>query len=118
MVTPTTATISATGLQSGKPYSIPIYIADVADALVHFDGGSGASATSPQDFDCPEDMVIEDISVKSGPTVIFSLQPASGNALIQNTRYQLADFLNSLPARPKLRLGFRKGSRMRFYERV
>jgi len=44
---PQYGTLIFKGLQTGKTYSVDIYVSDVANALVHLDGGAGAGSSSP-----------------------------------------------------------------------
>lgn len=116
-VTPTYGTFSFTGRQSGRIYNVDAYLADVADSLVHFDGGGGASATSPTSFTAPEDLLLFDVALKTGPTVIFKLQVLRGNQPTGDF-LRLTAHLDTSPARSPIRLGFVRGTEVRAIEKV
>jgi len=104
-VTPTYGTATFVGAQSGKTYSKDLYISDVAAALVTWDGGQGASATSPTDWIPPEPVVLTDLSIVTGPTVIFKLQLIR-NSIPTGDILRLVPHLTTNSMRPPLRIGF------------
>ena len=104
-VTPTYGVMLFRGVRSGKTYSQDVYIADVADALIHWDDGAGASATSRQEWTPPEPVVLTDFAVVTGPTVIFKLQMLRGNQPTGDF-LRLSLHLNTLANRPALMIGF------------
>lgn len=112
MVTPTYGTMMLRGLASGKTYAVDFYIADVANNQVRFDSGSGAGTGSLQYWKVPEDCVLFDMSLATGPTVIFSLVPTADGAIIPGVRMRIANFLNTLAFRPTLAVGFKRGTNM------
>ncbi|MCK5644775.1 MAG: hypothetical protein KAJ19_28505 [Gammaproteobacteria bacterium] len=116
-VTPAYGTFTFVGLRSQRIYNVDAYIADVADSLAHFDGGGGASATSPTSFTAPEDILLTDVSFKTGPTVIFKLQILRGNQATGDF-LRLAAHLDTSPARSPVRLGFARGTEVRAIEKV
>ncbi len=116
-VTPTFGTFVFTGLRSQRIYNVDSYIADVADAQIHFDGGGGASATSPTSFTAPEDLLLVDVSFKTGPTVISKLQIQRGNQPTGDF-LRLTAHLDTSPARSPVRLGFSRGTEVRALEKV
>jgi len=118
MVTPTTGTMMLRGLASGKSYAVDTYIADVSNSAVRFDSGSGASATSLQYWKVPEDCVLYDMSLATGPTVIFKLVLTSDGAVIPGINLRIANFLNTLAFRPTLAVGFKRGSNLGAIEQV
>jgi hypothetical protein len=72
MVTATNGTLQLRGV-SGKVYSLNIYISDVIGAAVTM-SLSGVAGTASQNFYIlPENCVITDISVVTGPTVMTNL---------------------------------------------
>lgn len=117
LVTPAYGTFVFMGMRSQRIYNVDAYIADVADALVHFDGGGGASTTSPTSFTAPEDILLSDVSFKTGPTVIFKLQILRGNQATGDF-LRLAAHLDTSPARSPVRLGFARGTEVRAIEKV
>ena len=116
-VTPTYGTFTFIGMRSQRIYNVDSYIADVADALIHFDGGAGASATSPTSFTAPEDLLLTDVSFKTGPTVIFKLQILRNNQPTGDF-LRLTAHLDTSPARSPVRLGFVRGTEVRAIEKV
>lgn len=64
--TPQHAVLQFVGLQSKRSYSLDAYVSDLANALVTFDSGIGASATSDTSYICPENMVMTDIAFATG----------------------------------------------------
>lgn len=116
-VTPAYGTFTFIGMQSQRVYNVDSYVADVADALVHFDGGGGASTTSPTSFTAPENILLTDVSFKTGPTVISKLQILRGNQATGDF-LRLAAHLDTSPARSPVRLGFVRGTEVRAIEKV
>lgn len=106
MVTPTYGTAMFRGA-SGKTYAVDFYIADVVGSSVKFDNGSGASSTSLSFWRCPENVLLYDISLATGPTVMTTMFPTANGAQIGNFRFRIANFLNTLATRPALAIGFR-----------
>ncbi|GAH92058.1 unnamed protein product [marine sediment metagenome] len=116
-VTPAYGTFVFVGMRSQRIYNVDSYIADVADDLIHFDGGGGASPTSPTSFTAPEDILLSDVSFKTGPTVISKLQILRGNQATGDF-LRLAAHLDTSPARSPVRLGFVRGTEVRAIEKV
>ncbi|GAI13495.1 unnamed protein product, partial [marine sediment metagenome] len=96
------------GLQSGRIYNVDIYYSDVADALINFDGGAGASATSPDSFTAPENLLLIDIAIVTGGTDTTKFQLLRNNQptgdFIRHTTH-----LTSVALRSPIRLGFARG---------
>ena len=109
MVTPTYGTAVFTGA-SGKRYNVDFYIADVVAGATKWDSGSGATATSLPFWKSPEDVMLTDLSIATGPTVIFTLFPTADGAQISGFRFRIANYLNTLAFRPSIALGFRRGT--------
>lgn len=105
------------GLQSQRIYNVDCYFSDVADALINWDGGAGASATSPTSFTAPEDLILTDIAVVTGGTDTKKFQ------LLRNNQ-PTGDFIRHVPhlttnpARPPLRLGFARGTEVRAIQKA
>lgn len=116
-VTPTYGTFVFVGTRSQRIYNVDTYIADVGDALAHFDGGGGASSTSPTSFTAPEDILLVDVAFKTGPTVITKLQILRGNQATGDF-LRLSAHLDTSPARSPVRLGFARGTEVRAIEKV
>jgi hypothetical protein len=116
MVTATNGTATFKSLNGKNTYSVDFYIADVVGTRVKWDAGSGSSATSPDTWECPEDVVLTDLSITAGPTVMVALVPLVGNQQPQGRRYRIANFLSTLQTRPAIRLGLSRGRRFTFVE--
>jgi len=103
--------------QSSRVYNVDAYFSDVADALVNFDGGAGASSTSPQSFTCPENVILIDQSIVSGMVdttkimVLRNNQP-SGDFL----RY--TQHLTTSAFRSQVRIGFLAGTELRAIQKA
>jgi len=105
------------GIRSGRIYNVDIYFSDVADALLNFDGGAGASATSPSSFTAPEDIILTDVAIVTGGTDTKKLQ------ILRNNQ-PTGDFLRHVPHlttnafRPPVRLGFVRGTEVRAIQKA
>lgn len=103
--TPQYGTMCFVGIRTGKTYSKDIYLSDVAEAMVRWDGGAGASSSSPDSWRPPEPVILVDYSQVTGTAdttkiiLIRDGQP-TGDIL----RYTI--HLTSLSNRPRLRIGF------------
>lgn len=62
----TAGTLILAGRQTGINRQVDLYLDDVANARVNFDGGVGASATSEEFFRPDEDSVIVDAPIVTG----------------------------------------------------
>jgi hypothetical protein len=109
MVTPTYGTATFTGA-GGKRYSVDFYISDVVNAPVTWDSGTGAAAGTLSFWKAPEDVILVDLSIATGPTVMTSLIPTRDGGQVPSQRVRIANFLNTLAFRPALTLGFRAGT--------
>lgn len=72
MVTPTNGTIILRGV-SGKSYALNFYISDVIGATCTFNLNGVAGANSQSFYILPENCVIRDVSLATGPTVMTNL---------------------------------------------
>ena len=95
---------------SGKIYNVDMYISDVVGAVVTFDAGSGASATSLGFWKCPENCVLMDLAVVTGNTVATTLIPTADGGQIPGIRFRTSLFLTTLSQRPSIALGFKQGT--------
>lgn len=114
---PEYGTFTFIGLQSQRIYSVDVYYSDVVDALLNWDGGAGASATSPSSFTAPENLLLTDIALVAGVTDTTKLQ------ILRNNQ-PTGDFIRHVPhlttnaMRPPLRLGFRAGTEVRAIQKA
>lgn len=114
MVTPTYGTATFKGRT--KTYSVDFYIADVVGTAVKFDSGSGAGTGSLPFWKAPENVVLVDLSIVTGPTVMTTLIPGTNGASIPGQRMRIANFLNTLAFRPALQIGVANGSNFQLTE--
>ena len=103
--------------RSGMTYSKQIYCSDVDAAVVNFDGGAGASATSPAYWTPPEPVVLTDVSITTGLTATKSIQVIRGGT-------PTGDYLDCVlhvstnPMRPPLRIPFMAGQQVSAIQRA
>jgi len=116
MVTATYGTATFQGLQTKKTYAVDMYISDVIAAPATWDNGSGATASSLQFWKAPEDCVLVDLSIATGPTVMTTLVPTSNGGQLTGQRFRIANFLNTLAFRPAVKIGFKGGSNVGFLQ--
>jgi len=102
---------------SGRIYNVDAYFSDTVDGLVRFDGGAGASSTSPDSFNAPEPVVLIDMAVASGASSTTKIQLLRNNQPTGDfLRYSLHSASNSI--RPPLRIGFRPGTEIRAIQKA
>lgn len=109
MVTTTNGTATFQGLNTGKMYNVDIFISDVVAAPATWGVSGNAVAASQNFWRAPEDVVLVDLSIITGPTVMVALIPTSNDAVIPNYRFRIANFLNTLTTRPSVNVGFAAG---------
>jgi hypothetical protein len=85
--------------QSGKTYSVDLYIPDAVDTSVTFNGSGLAAATSKEYWVAPEPCFIVDIVAVSTPTAVGAILTLDG-AQYTNTCVRWANQLDSLATRP------------------
>lgn len=104
------------GLVTRKSHVVDMYLSDVADSLVNFDGGAGASATSPLSWEPPEPVVLVDCAIVTGAAQT-KLQLARNNTptgdMLRHTLH-----LNTLAFRPRLAIGFGRGASVRAIQKA
>jgi len=91
--------------KSGAIYAIDTYISDVVGALVNFDSGAGASATSETFWTAPEDVTLVDFTIVTGLTDTFTLRLTANSRNLQSL-IRHANHLNTLSFRPTLNTFF------------
>ena len=105
------------GLRTRKSYVVDTYHSDVVDALMNFDGGAGASATSPTEWRPPEPVVLTDYTIVTGMTDTTKMQIMRSNGPTGDTlRFVL--HLTTLAFRPRLAIGFNAGQDVRAIQRA
>jgi len=107
-VTPKYGTMMFRGVLSKQTFPVDVYIADVANALIHWDGGAGAGTGSPAYWRAPEPCVLEDYAQVTGPTVTMKLRlNRNGVPIGGHLRYDT--HVSTLANRPKLNIPFMRG---------
>lgn len=76
---PQYGTMTFKGMRSQRIYNVDVYHNDVADNLMRFDGGGGASATSPDSFTPPEPVLLIDYAIVTGMTDTTKIQVLRNN---------------------------------------
>ncbi len=106
----TNGTAQFIGLRTRQTYTKDLYLSDAAGALVNWDSGAGASATSEQSWIAPEPVVLSDVAVVTGAaqTKLQLLRNGvpSGDMLRQTVH------LTTLANRPSLSILFTKGDKI------
>lgn len=115
MVTATNGTATFVG-ESGKVYNVDIYISDVVAAPVTWGVSGNAAAGSLTFWRAPETVVLTDLSIVTGPTVMVALIPTSNDGVIPGLRFRIANFLNTLTTRPNINVGFQAGRNVGFLQ--
>lgn len=110
MVTPTNGTATFQSLDGMRTYQVDFYISDVVASPCTLTANGKAGTGSLTFWKAPENVVLTDLSIASGPTVMVGLQPTSNDAPIPNYNFRIANFLNSIQTRPRIRVGFKQGN--------
>ena len=108
MATPQFGSMVFVGLRTRQSYQKDIHLADVAAALVRWDAGAGASATSPEEWRPPEPVVLRDYSQVTGTADTEKLQ-LTRNGVPTGDIMRYTIHLTSLPLRPVLNIPFNQG---------
>ena len=114
---PQYGTFVLVGVRSGRIYNVDAYFSDVADALTNFDGGAGASATSPTSFTCPEVVLLQDVSIVTGMTDTTKVQVLRNNQPTGDF-LRFTQHLTTSPARSPVRIGFQAGTELRCIQKA
>lgn len=111
---PKYGTFYARGRYSGTPYAVDMYYSDVAAALIKFDAGAGAGASSADFYTFPEDVIITDFSINAGAAGTYAatnIRITVNGAPTPNV-LRVKNHLDTLNNRPPLALKLLKGSRL------
>ena len=108
---PQSGTMVFVGLSSGKHYNKDVYCSDVVAALIRWDSGQGASATSDTFWTAPEAVVLKDFTQVTGMTDTTKLA-VTVNQVPTGDMVRFANHLNTLNNRPLLNIGIPAGSRI------
>lgn len=117
MAAPQYGTVVLRGLRTGRIYNVDAYFSDVVDGLANFDGGGGASATSPTSFTMPEECIMVDFSIVTGMTDTTKVQVLRGNQPTGDF-LRFTQHLTTSPARAPIQLGFRAGVELRCIQKA
>lgn len=104
MVTPTTGTMSFQGKR--QTYKVGIYISDVVGAKVLFAAQGAPGTGSDNFFQPPEDVVLTDVQILTGPTVAVGLYLTAGGAPIAGSNILISGALTTNPSRATPQIGF------------
>ena len=115
MVTPTNGIATFVNGRTGETQSVSIYIADAVATDVKFSLSGKAAASSQAFINARDDMILRDLSITTGPTVIFTLIVKRDDVPI-GTVVSIAQYLDTLNSRPPLAMPFRKGSKITMTE--
>jgi len=109
--TPQYATFVFRGMISAKTYIKDAYFSDVNSAMINWDAGAGANASSPQDWTPPEPVILQDAAIVTGTVDTTKLQLCrNGSPTGDFLRYAM--HLTTLNNRPLLTISFLKGDRI------
>jgi hypothetical protein len=115
--TPKTGVVSFLGLSSNTVYQIPLYNADVNGTYCRLDNGGGTpGATGGENFVVfPESVRLVDCAFVTGIVDTANLRVMVDYS---PTRYVVnwANYVNSLPTRIPLNIGFNAGRRISFQQ--
>ncbi len=117
MAAPQYGTVVLRGLRTGRIYNVDAYFSDVVDGLANFDGGGGASATSPTSFTMPEECIMVDYSIVTGMTDTTKVQVLRGNQPTGDF-LRFTQHLTTSPSRSPIQLGFRAGVELRCIQKA
>lgn len=96
---------------SGRTIAVDLYVSDVANALIRFDGGAGSSSSSPDYWIAPEKCVLVDYSQVTGTADTTKMRLCfNGVPTASLLRYDIHVSTNS--NRPVLSYGLNAGTRL------
>lgn len=109
MVTATTATFKFKGA-SGRDYAVSGYISDVVGAKILFNPNGVAGTTSDNYWQPPENCILSDVSILTGPTVATGFYFTAGGPSVPNSALLISPNLTTNANRSVPMIGFGKGS--------
>lgn len=101
--------------QSGTTYGVDLYVSDVNNALVNFDGGGGAGTASPTVWICPENVTLRDFSMTTGTADTEKVRLVV-NSKPLSTVLRYVPHVSTNANRPVLNIGFAKGSQISAFQ--
>lgn len=115
--TPQYGTFSFMGVSTQRIYNVDIYISDVADALITWDGGAGAASTSPSSWTAPEPVILFDVAIVTGTQDTTKLQVLRNN-MPTGDFLRYTQHLTTSSVRSPVRLGFMTGTEVRAIQKA
>jgi hypothetical protein len=114
---PQYGTFTFIGARSGRIYNVDAYFSDVAEASVKFDGGGGASSTSPDSWTPAEPVLLVDQAIVTGMTDTTKIQLLRNNQPTGDfLRY--TQHLTTSAFRSPVKLGFASGVQVRAIQKA
>lgn len=106
------------GRASGRNYPVDAYFTDVNGALTRFDGGGGASTTSPEYWVAPgEPVTLRDFAIVTGMTDTSKIElTVNGRSTGGFLRYAM--HLTTSALRPAQSITLRPGATLRAIQRT
>ena len=104
----TAGSIILLGKQSGRTYTVDLYIPDATGTALTFNPAGLAASTSPASYRVPEDVRIIDVSIGTAPTAVGATLNVNG-AVVNGGTLRWANQLQTLANRAKLNKGINKG---------
>ena len=98
------------GLATRQTYCKDVYFSDAAGALVNWDSGGVAGATSETFWTPPEPVVLKDFSIHTGMTQVAARIARNGVPTGDTLRYAI--HLDTLNNRPVLNIPFAAGDKV------
>ena len=114
---PQYGTLVLFGLRSKRVYNVDLYHSDVTDGLINFDGGAGASATSPTSFTAPEPVILQDYAIVTGMTDTSKIQILRNNQPVGDF-LRFAMHLTTSALRARVQVGFNQGTEIRAIQKA
>jgi hypothetical protein len=94
--------------QSGRTYTLDLYVPDAVATNLTFNPAGLAASTSPSSWRAPEKVTIVDVSIGTAPTAVGCTFQANYTP-INGATIRWANQLAANPNRPKLRVGLNAG---------
>ena len=104
----TAGSIVMLGKQSGRTYTVDVYIPDAVATALTFNAAGLAASTSPASYRVPEDVTIIDVSIGTAPTAVGATLNVNG-ALVNGGTLRWANQLQTLANRAPLKIGVKGG---------
>jgi len=107
MVTATTGTATFKGMGNMKrTYAVSLYISDVVGARILWNANGVAGATSDNYVQFTEPVILSDVSILTGPTVMTGFRMQSGAVDVPQSAILIATNLTTIQTRNAPNIGF------------